>query len=128
MGTPEVTRNSTITYLLTAKGIWASSGLRLDAKERPEVRCAHMPEPDSQLTRLHLYSGRHPIAGQIKADIVEFSGSQIYPSLVLAIGGIAVAYFAGQLTSVLSGLSVAFLSTLAGLLLYLLIAIVRAPF
>ncbi|MEK6335549.1 MAG: hypothetical protein AABM67_11415 [Acidobacteriota bacterium] len=75
----------------------------------------------------HIYLSPNAVASQIVADIKQFSKAQVFPSLIMAAGAFIYAWATGQVTS--PGYAALFIlySLVAGLLLYLLIAIIRAP-
>jgi hypothetical protein len=73
------------------------------------------------------YLADHAVRRQIVTDIKGFSLTQVYPSLVLTVGAFLYAWWTGQVTSFSDGLKFILYSLAAGLALYILIAIIRAP-
>jgi hypothetical protein len=73
------------------------------------------------------YLSDHAVRRQIFADIKEFSRGQVIPSLILSGGAFIYAWRTGQVTSFGYGLMFIVYSVLAGLALYVLIAVIRAP-
>jgi hypothetical protein len=74
-----------------------------------------------------VYLGPNPVLRQIVADIKGFSLTQVFPSLIMAVGAFIYAWWAGQVSSFGQGLKFILYSLVAGLLLYLLLAVIRAP-
>ncbi len=85
----------------------------------PTERPASPIEPD--------YLADHAVRRQIAADIKRFGVGQVFPSLVLTLGAFLYAWWTGQVTSFSSGITFILYSLAAGLALYILIAVIRAP-
>jgi len=75
----------------------------------------------------HPYLSDHAVLRQIVSDIKEFSFSQVIPSLILSIGAFIYAWRTGQVISFKDGLILILYSLAAGLALYIVLAIIRAP-
>ena len=74
------------------------------------------------------YLSDHAVRRRIWADIKGFSSEQVYPSLILTIGGLVYTWWTGQASSFSNGLKFIFYSVAAGLAFYILLAVIRAPF
>lgn len=74
----------------------------------------------------HKYLTSNAVRSQIVTDVKEISATQVVPAVIMAVGGFLYAWASGQLTSV-KGLKFVVLILLAGVLLYFLLAVIRAP-
>lgn len=83
--------------------------------------------PNTAADQSH-YLSDHAVRRQIWADIKGFSSEQVYPSLILTIGGLVYTWWTGQASSFRDGLKFIFYSVAAGLAFYILLAVIRAPF
>ena len=69
-----------------------------------------------------------PVLQQVKQDLFAFSNAQVVPALAMGIGTFFTACALGQVTSWPSALLLVFGSVAVGLILYALLAVLRAPF
>src|SRR5438270_6945044 len=83
-----------------------------------------MLPPDKHLS----FAERQPILYQIWVDTLKLSKEQVAIPLVMSVANFLNDYSAGRVTSAPSAVKSIFVSCLIGVILYLLINIIRAPF